>query len=253
MVPVSRQDAEFSLALRPAVSPNSPDQRPFIAQPAQSRLVAAVGQLKASRTLADPAHECSPCTDPPWSIEVHHRVCALEPKLKCGVVVAVENPLVAGDQVALRLAPLVLRRLHLARFPEVDVKMDDGKASLGRERSRERALARSGHPSDHDASSDRNPGWDVPYRSKLREALIRHQCILPDTGWTRRHPAYPSAGAFLAAGERCPWCRTAPPARRKGALLDAILQRCWCRSMASRPQRMRRWLTPWLPTASASS
>ena len=141
MVPVPRQDSEFSFALGSVVSPEAPGQRPFIAQPAQGRLVATVGQLEANRTLAHPADECSPCTDPPWCIEEHRRVCALEPKVECGMVVAVENPLVAGDQVALFLAPLVLRRLRPARLPEVDVKMDDGQVSLGRERSRERALA----------------------------------------------------------------------------------------------------------------
>ena|ERR1700722_1455298 len=100
-------------------------------RPALSRLVATVGQLEANRTPADPADECSPCTDSPWRIEEHGRVCALEAKLKCGVVVAVENPLIAGDQVTLLLPPLVLRRLHPARFPEVHVEMDDGNSSLG--------------------------------------------------------------------------------------------------------------------------
>jgi hypothetical protein len=158
MVPVPRQDSEFSCALISAVSPDAPDQRPFFAQPSQSRLVAVVGQLEPNRTPANPADERSPCTDPPWRIEEHGRVCALEPKVECGVVVAVEDPLVAGEQASLLLAPLVPGWLHPARFPEVDVEMDDGKASLGRERSREGALARSGHASDHDTSSDRNPG-----------------------------------------------------------------------------------------------
>jgi hypothetical protein len=47
------------------------------------------------------------------------------------VVVAVENPLIAGDQVTLLLTPLVLRRLHPARLPKVNVEMDDGNSSLG--------------------------------------------------------------------------------------------------------------------------
>jgi hypothetical protein len=85
-------------------------------------------------------------------------------------------------QVPLLLPPLIHRRLHPARFPEVDVKMDDGEAGLGRQRSRERALPCSGHASDSDASSDRNPGWDVPCRSTLGDALIRHQRILPKPG-----------------------------------------------------------------------
>ena len=107
------------------------------------------------------------------------------------MVVAVDDPLVSGEQPPLLLAPLLLRWLHPARFPEVDVEMDEGEASLGRERSRERTFSRSGDACDHDASSDSNPGWDVRYRSKLREALIRHQRILPDTGWARMQPAYP--------------------------------------------------------------
>jgi len=131
VVRVPRQDFEFYFALRSVVSPDSPDQRPFFPQPAQSRLIATVGKLEANRTLAYPADECSPCTDPPSRIEEHRRVCAIEPKVKCGVVVAVENPLVAGDQVTLLLTPLVCRRLHPARFPEVNVEMDEGKSSLG--------------------------------------------------------------------------------------------------------------------------
>ena len=52
------------------------------------------------------------------------------------------------------------------------------------------------------ASSDRNPRWDVPYRSKLREALIRHQCILPDTRADEEaSPLSIGQGLF---GARCP-------------------------------------------------
>ena len=111
---------------------------------------------------------------------------ALKPKIEGGVVVAVSDPVVAGEEAPLLLPPLVHRRLHPARFPEVDVEMDDGKASFGRQRSRERAFARSGQARDQDASSDRSPGWGDPCRSKLREPLIRHQQILPDAGWVRR-------------------------------------------------------------------
>ena len=194
MVRVPRQDFEFSIALRSVDSPDAPGQQPLVAQPAQSRLVATLGQLKAIWTLADTTDECSPYTDPPGRIEEHRRVCALEPKVECGVVVAVENPFVAGNQVALLFAPFCLRGLHPARLPEPEVEMDDGKAGLGRQRSRERALACSGNASDHDTSSDRNPGRHVRDRSKHRKAIIRHQCILPDTAWTRRHRSCPAQG-----------------------------------------------------------
>jgi len=55
MVPVPRQGLEFQFPIRSADSPDAPDQPPFVAQPSQSRLVAAVGQLETSRTLANPA------------------------------------------------------------------------------------------------------------------------------------------------------------------------------------------------------
>ena len=96
MVPVPRKDSEFYFALGSADSPDAPHQGPFFAQPSPSRLVAAVGELEANRTLANPADERSPCTDPPWRIEEHDRVGALKPKVECGVVVAVGDPLVAG-------------------------------------------------------------------------------------------------------------------------------------------------------------
>ena len=193
MLRVPRQDSEFELALRSMDSPDAPGQRPFVSQPAQIRLVAPVGQLETNWTLADAADESSPYTEPPGRIEEHRRVCALESKVECRVVVAVENPPVTGNQVALRLAPLGLRRLHPARLPEVKVEVDDRKAGLGRKRSREGALAGSGHASDHDASPDGNPGRDVPYGSIHRKTVIRHKRILPDTGWMTRSPAYPAA------------------------------------------------------------
>src|SRR5207247_327552 len=66
----------------------------------------------------------------------------------------------ARKQIALLLAPLIGPRRHPARFPEVEVEMDQGKAGLRRERPRERALARSGHASDHNAAADRSRGSD---------------------------------------------------------------------------------------------
>jgi hypothetical protein len=82
--------------------------------------------LEASRTLANPANERSPCTDPPWRIQEHDRVRALKTILESGVVVAVGDPLLAGEKTALLCAPLVLGRLRPARFPEVDVEVDHG-------------------------------------------------------------------------------------------------------------------------------
>jgi hypothetical protein len=207
MAPVPRQNSEFSFALGSTDSPDAPGQGPFIVQPSQSRLVAAVRQLEASRTLANPADECSLCADPPWRIKDHDRVCPLKPKVECALVVAVGDPLVAGEEVALLLAPLILRWLHPARFPEVDVEMDDGKARLGRQRSRERALARSGYASDHDASADRDPWWGIPHRSRLGKALIRHQCILPDTD--RGDPDLQRSGPFDDLERVSPRCRSA--------------------------------------------
>ena len=74
----------------------------------------------------------------------------LKTKIEGGVVVAVSDPVVAGEEAPLLLPPLVLGRLHPARFPEVDVEMDDGKARFYRA-PRERAFARSGQARDQDA------------------------------------------------------------------------------------------------------
>src|ERR1700721_1217628 len=127
-IPVPRQSPQFSIAFRSVPSPNAPGQRPLFAQAPQSRLVTAARQLEANRTLANAADERSPCADRPRRIEEHDRVRALKPKVKCGVVVAIDNPPVPGEQVSLRLAPFDLRRLHPARLPEVNVEVDDGRA-----------------------------------------------------------------------------------------------------------------------------
>src|SRR4051794_29524169 len=160
MLPVLRQDRALSFALRPTNSPDTPGQAPFIAQPSPGGLIAAGRQLEAGRTLTYPARERTLCADPPRRVKQYNRVRALEPLGQCGVVVAVGDPLLSREQAALLLAPFVVRRRNPPRFPEVDVEMDDGQPGLRRQRPRERALTRSGHASDHDATTNRRRGRD---------------------------------------------------------------------------------------------
>jgi hypothetical protein len=144
MLPVLRQDRQLCLGLRAADSPDAPGQAPLIAKPAQTGLAAALWQLEPSRARPDPAHKRPPCADPPRQVEEHDRVCSPEPKIERRVVVAVGDPVIAGKQYLLLLAPRGLGRLGPARQPEVDVENNDGQAGLGRKRSRERALPRPG-------------------------------------------------------------------------------------------------------------
>src|SRR4029450_11039438 len=124
MPSVLRQDFEFAFALSAPDSPDAPDQPPFVAQPSPGGIVATVGQFEANRRLANAAQERTPCADPPRCVEEHDGVCAREPKVERGVVVAVDDPLVAREQDALLLAPLVLGRRHPTRVPEMEVEMD---------------------------------------------------------------------------------------------------------------------------------
>lgn len=146
MLSVLRQDLQLSFALRAADSPDAPNQAPFIAKPTQTGLVTAVWQLEVNRARSNPTHERAPCADPPPYVEEHDRVCSLESKIERGVVVAVGDPVVAGEQSLLLLAPLGLGRLGPTRQPEVDVENNDGEAGLRRKRSRERTLPRPAMP-----------------------------------------------------------------------------------------------------------
>jgi hypothetical protein len=134
-----------------------------VARPTKAGLVAALRQIKASRARADPAHERAPRADPPPCAKEHDRVCSLESKVERGVVVAVGDPVVAGEQSFLLLARLGLGRLGPAWQPEVEVETNDGEAGLRRQRSRERTLPRPGHAGHHDAASDGDRSSDVAH------------------------------------------------------------------------------------------
>src|SRR5580658_998772 len=97
MLSVLREDLQLSFALRTADSPDAPNQPPFIAKPTQTGLVTAVWQLEVNRARSNPTHERAPCADPPPCVEEHDRVCSLESKIERRVVVAVCDPVVAGE------------------------------------------------------------------------------------------------------------------------------------------------------------
>jgi hypothetical protein len=78
-------------------------QPPLLTQPSPSGLMAADRQLESRPDACSPARERTLCADPP-----------------------------TREQSTLRLSPLVVGRRNPARFPEVDVEMDDGKARLRR-------------------------------------------------------------------------------------------------------------------------
>src|SRR5688500_15300098 len=128
MAPMPRHDRQLSLALRPPPQPDAPNQPPFVTQPSPCRRVAAVGPLTLRRT--QPSYERARCADPPWRVEEHDRIRALEPQVERLVIVAVGNPLLAREQLGLHITPLLVRWLHPARLPEVHVQMDHRKAGL---------------------------------------------------------------------------------------------------------------------------
>src|SRR5207249_1476529 len=97
-------DCEFSFAVRAAAAPDPPDDPPFVAQPSPSGVIAAVGHDRTRRT-AEATNEGAPRACPPRRVEEHDGVCALEPQVKGGVVVAVGDPFVSGEQASVLLAP----------------------------------------------------------------------------------------------------------------------------------------------------
>jgi hypothetical protein len=178
MLRALRQDREFSFALRVAASADAPCQRRFVVKPSPGGLIAAGWQREASRTLAYPARERALCADPPGCIEEHNRVRPLDPQVERGVIVAVDDPFPSREQFSLLVSPLVLGRRNPPRFPEVDVEMDYGQPGLGRQRSRERALTRSGHTCDHDAATDRDRG-PGPSGGAISAHLWMFAAVLP--------------------------------------------------------------------------
>src|ERR1700757_2691614 len=98
MLSVLREDLQLSLPVRAADSPDAPSQAPFIAKPTQTGFVTAVCELEANRARSNPTRERAPCADPPPHVEEDNRVCSLESKIERGVVVAVGDPVVAGEQ-----------------------------------------------------------------------------------------------------------------------------------------------------------
>src|SRR3954469_24367368 len=124
-----------------------PMAKPLVVQPSPERIVAPPNRLpQAAQERASRAH-------PPGRVEKHNGVRAFDAEFECLVVVAVGDPRVAGEQAALFLAPLALRRRNPARLPELEVEMNDRQAGLRSKRAREGALPRACHPRHEDAAA----------------------------------------------------------------------------------------------------
>src|SRR5262249_45966314 len=99
-------------------------------------------------------HERVTRAQPPRSVEEDDGFRAFEPERRRLVVVAVDDPSLASEQRALPFSPLVVRRPLPARFPVVEVEMNQRQTSPCRERTCERALPRPHHPVDENAAAD---------------------------------------------------------------------------------------------------
>src|SRR6187431_881384 len=151
VLPVLRDDLAFALRLCAAIPPDDDGQTPLVAQASPGRIVAPFGHLPDG--LPQAAQERASRTHPPGRVEKHNGVRAFEAKVECLVVVAVRDPRVAGEQAALLVAPLGLRRRNPAGLPEMEVEIDDRQAGLRTKRARERALPGTSHPSHEDAAA----------------------------------------------------------------------------------------------------
>ena len=75
-----------------------------MAQPSPGRIVAPIRHL--ANRLAQAPTEGAPGAHRPGHVEKDDGIRAFETEIECFVVVAVDDPRVAGKQAALRLAPL---------------------------------------------------------------------------------------------------------------------------------------------------
>lgn len=123
MLPVLGNDGALSFRLPTTIPPGGPDQSPLISQPSEHRVVATSGHL-GSNWPSNSAHERPTGTSPPRRIEDDDRVGSLQAKIQGFVIVAVGNPGVPREQLALLHPPLVIGRLHPSWLPVVEVEMD---------------------------------------------------------------------------------------------------------------------------------
>src|SRR4051812_22002648 len=111
--------------------------KPLVVQPSPERIVAPPNRLpQAAQERASRAH-------PPGRVEKHNGVRAFDAEFECLVVVAVGDPRVAGEQAALFLASLALRRRNPARLPKLEVEMNDRQGRSSQQASARRCSSRS--------------------------------------------------------------------------------------------------------------
>lgn len=92
--------------------------------------------------------------DPPRRVQQDDVFGSFESQVERLEVVAVGDPGIAPEKVALPLPPLDLRRLDPARSPVVAVEVNHRKAGPRRQRSREGALAGTGWADDEDPTAN---------------------------------------------------------------------------------------------------
>ena len=128
MLPVLRDDREISLGFRTAIAQDDPDQSPLIEQPSSHRVAATFRHF--ANGLSNPAQERPARARPPRRVKKYDGLRSLEPKGEGFVVVAVDDPGITREQAALLVPPLVVGWPDPARFPVVDVKVNQRQPSL---------------------------------------------------------------------------------------------------------------------------
>ena len=81
-----------------------------------------------------------------WQREDDDGVSAREPLIERAAIVPVGDPTVTSEQLGLPSPPLLARRLHPSRPPEMAVEMNDRQPRPFTELGRERGLARTTRP-----------------------------------------------------------------------------------------------------------
>jgi hypothetical protein len=209
--PVLRDLGAYVLRFRTAVAPDPHNAAPLIAQASVERVIATLGPLADGLTKSP--HKRATRAQPPRTVEKDNGVGALEPEGERLVVVAVDDPGLTGEQLALPFSPLVVRRSHPARLPVMDVKVHHRQTSPRRERTREGALSRPHHPVNKDAMAD-------PRRSAVHGEEYCQTRLAAAGDLTHRIPGFMNklqavvvevrdVGRVIAGSEVCPLTRLA--------------------------------------------
>jgi hypothetical protein len=110
--------------------------------------------------------ERTPRTNPPRRGEDDESICTRDHQIIIDVV-AVDDPFVASKEDTLLFQHLPLGHTDPTGIPTIEIKMDDGQASLSREQPCECTLSSASHASDDNAVANQVRCNKLAHRSQF--------------------------------------------------------------------------------------